>query len=225
MLPIRDTERNEKFPIATLTIIIINILVFVKQISLPYNEAMEMVYKYAFIPSRFINGITNIESYIPLFTSMFMHGDLLHIISNMWSLWLFGDNVEDKMGAFRFVVFYILTGLIAGFAHFISNPMSNIPTVGASGAIAGVMGAYFLMFPYSRIVTLVPFIIFYRTIRIPAPFFLFIWFISQLRSGIMHGIAGTVGGVAWWAHIFGFLAGMILYKKFLKKNKNTRSWY
>ena len=142
---------------------------------------------------------------------MFMHGDILHILSNMWSLWLFGDNVEDRMGSFRFFVFYILTGLIAGFAHFISNPMSNVPTVGASGAIAGVMGAYFMMFPHSKIVTLVPFIPFF--IRVPAQIFLFIWFISQLRSGLY----GVVGGVAWWAHIFGFLAGILLYRKFTKE--------
>ena len=219
MLPIKDTEPNEKFPVATITIIALNIMVFIKQVTLPYNEAMEMVYKYAFIPSRFLGGIFHIESYIPLFTSMFMHGDLIHIISNMWSLWLFGDNVEDRMGSFRFVLFYILTGLIAGFAHFIAGPTSNIPTVGASGAIAGVMGAYFLMFPHSKIVTLVPFILFYRRILIPAPVFLFIWFIGQIRSGIMSVGYGTIGGVAWWAHIFGFLSGAFLCRKFLRKKQ------
>ncbi|WP_042681208.1 rhomboid family intramembrane serine protease [Anaerosalibacter massiliensis] len=216
MLPLRDTIPSRKIPIATWLIIIINILVFFHQITLPHDDALYMVYEYSFIPLRFVRGIYNPKSYIPLFTSMFMHGNLLHLISNMWSLWLFGDNVEDNMGAFRFIVFYILTGLIAGFAHFISNPMSNIPTVGASGAIAGVMGAYFLMFPHSRIVTLVPFIPFF--IRVPAPIFLFIWFVSQLRSGLMSGVYGKViGGVAWWAHIFGFLGGVFLYKKFIKK--------
>jgi membrane associated rhomboid family serine protease len=149
------------------------------------------------------------------FTSMFMHGDILHILSNMWSLWLFGDNVEDYMGTFHFILFYILTGLIAGFAHFVFNPISDLPTVGASGAIAGVMGAYFIMVPHSRIITLVPFFPFF--IRVPSQIFLFIWFIIQLRSGIMSGICGTVGGVAWWAHIFGFLAGVMLYKKFKKE--------
>lgn len=222
MLPLRDTEPSQKFPIATISIIALNIIVFVNQVTLPYDEALNMIYKYAFIPSRFINGLGNIESYIPLFTSMFMHGDIVHIVSNMWSLWLFGDNVEDRMGAFRFVIFYILTGLIAGFAHFIFNPMSNLPTVGASGAIAGVMGAYFIMFPHSKIVTLVPFILFYRRFLIPAPIFLLIWFISQLRSVIMSGAYGTIGGVAWWAHIFGFLSGLLLYKKFINKGKGRR---
>ncbi len=211
MLPLRDTEASRKVPIATMSIIVLNIIVFVKQWTLPYDESLYMIYEYAFIPSKFINGLNNIESYIPLFTSMFMHGDILHILSNMWSLWLFGDNVEDRMGSFRFFVFYILTGLIAGFAHFISSPLSNVPTVGASGAIAGVMGAYFMMFPHSKIVTLVPFIPFF--IRVPAQIFLFIWFISQLRSGLY----GAVSGVAWWAHIFGFLAGILLYRKFTKE--------
>ncbi|HSH34634.1 rhomboid family intramembrane serine protease [Schnuerera sp.] len=211
MFPLRDTASRRRIPIATLFIIAINVMVFVNQLSMSYDGFIEMIYKYAFIPSQFVNGLTQIESYIPLFTSMFIHGDMLHIISNMWSLWLFGDNVEERMGFFGFIAFYILTGLIAGFAHFVSNPMSNIPTVGASGAIAGIMGAYFIMFPHARIVTLVPFIPFF--IRVPAPIFLFIWFISQLRSGIY----GMAGGVAWWAHIFGFLAGILLYKRFLKK--------
>lgn len=211
MLPLRDTASRRRVPIATLSIIAINVIVFVNQLSMPYDGVIEMLYKYAFIPSRFVDGLTQIESYIPLFTSMFIHGDMMHIISNMWSLWLFGDNVEERMGFFGFIVFYLLTGLIAGFAHFVSNPMSDIPTVGASGAIAGVMGAYFIMFPHARIVTLVPFIPF--VIRVPAQIFLFIWFISQLRSGIY----GMAGGVAWWAHIFGFLAGVFLYKRFLKK--------
>ncbi|MBW4829606.1 MAG: rhomboid family intramembrane serine protease [Clostridiaceae bacterium] len=212
MLPLRDTIQSRRISIATWLIIIINVLVFFHQITLPDDEALNMIYEYAFIPSRFVRGIFNPRSYIPLFTSMFMHGSFLHLISNMWSLWLFGDNVEDNMGPFRFILFYILTGLIAGFAHFISSPMSNIPTVGASGAIAGIMGAYFMMFPHSRIVTLIPIIPFF--IRVPAPIFLFIWFVAQLRSGI-HGNA--IGGVAWWAHIFGFLGGVFLYKKFIKK--------
>ena len=219
MLPIKDTEPSEKFPIATIAIIVLNIMIFIKQITLPYNEAMEMVYNYAFIPSRFLEGIFRPSSYIPLFTSMFMHGDFLHILSNMWSLWLFGDNVEDKMGAFRFVLFYILTGLIAGFAHFIAGPTSTIPTVGASGAIAGVMGAYFLMFPHSKIVTLIPFILFYRRFLVPAPVFLLIWFLGQVRSGIMSVGYGTVGGVAWWAHIFGFLSGSYFCRRFVKKRR------
>ncbi|WP_077369259.1 rhomboid family intramembrane serine protease [Anaerosalibacter sp. Marseille-P3206] len=210
MLPLRDTATSRRIPVATITIIAINIVVFANRLTLPYDEALEEIYKYAFIPSRFKDGFIHIESYIPLFTSMFMHGDIFHIVSNMWSLWLFGDNVEDHMGSFNFFIFYILTGLIAGLAHFVFNPMSNVPTVGASGAIAGVMGAYFMMCPNSKIVTLVPFIPFF--IRVPAQIFLFIWFISQLRSGIN----GITAGVAWWAHIFGFLAGLLLYKKFIK---------
>jgi membrane associated rhomboid family serine protease len=217
MLPLRDSAKSRKVPVATLFIIFMNFVVFINQSMLPRDEALNVIYKYAFIPSRFAKGLNHLESYIPLFTSMFMHGDIVHIVSNMWSLWLFGDNVEDYMGPFRFFAFYILTGLIAGFAHFIFNPMSDLPTVGASGAIAGVMGAYFIMFPHSRIITLIPFIPFF--IRVPAPIFLFIWFISQLRSGLMSGICGNIGGVAWWAHIFGFLAGVFFYKKFIKERE------
>lgn len=215
MIPLRDTAKSKKVPVATLFIIAVNVIVFINQATMPYDESLSMIYKYAFIPSRFLKGMNHIESYIPLFTSMFMHGNILHILSNMWSLWLFGDNVEDYMGAFRFVIFYILTGLIAGFAHFVFNPMSDLPTVGASGAIAGVMGAYFIMVPHSRIITLIPFFPFF--IRVPSQIFLLIWFITQVRSGIMSGIFGIVGGVAWWAHIFGFLGGMILYKEFKRE--------
>lgn len=215
MLPLRDTAASRRVPIATLFIIAVNVMVFFSQATLPYDEAINFIYRYAFIPLKFITGLGSIEAFAPMFTSMFLHGNLFHLISNMWSLWLFGDNVEDHMGPFRFFIFYVLTGLIAGFAHFIFNSTSILPTVGASGAIAGVMGAYFIMFPHSKIITLVPFFPFF--IRLPAPIFLFLWFISQLRSGIMSGIYGKVlGGVAWWAHIFGFLAGIFLYRKFLR---------
>lgn len=216
MIPLRDTIPSRRVPVATIMIIIINIMVFFNQILLPYDEAMDMIYRYAFIPTRFVDGLLNIESYIPLLSSMFLHGSFIHILSNMWIMWLFGDNVEDKMGFFRFILFYLLSGLIAGFAHFVFNPLSNMPTVGASGAIAGVMGAYFLMFPHSKILTLIPFIPFF--IRVPAPIFLFIWFIGQLHSGVV----GVVEGVAWWAHIFGFLAGILLHKKFIKARNYRR---
>ncbi len=212
MFPIRDTIPSRNISIATILIIVINVMVFFHQVLLPNDQALSMIYQYSFIPSRLVTELNNPKAYIPLFTSMFIHGNLLHLISNMWSLWLFGDNVEDNMGFFRFIIFYIFTGLIAILAHFFSNPMSDVPTVGASGAIAGVMGAYFIMFPYSRIVTLVPFIPFF--VRVPAPIFLIIWFIIQLRSGLMSGITGNViGGVAWWAHIFGFLGGVYIAKK------------
>jgi membrane associated rhomboid family serine protease len=218
MIPLRDTAASRRIPIATLSIIIVNIIIFFNQITLPSDQALNMILAYSFIPSRLLEGLNDPKSYIPLFTSMFLHGNFSHLISNMWSLWLFGDNVEDRMGPIRFSIFYILTGLIAGFAHFIFNPFLNVPTVGASGAIAGVMGAYFLMFPHSRIITLIPFFPF--IIRVPAPIFLFIWFLTQLNSGIMSGIYGrTIGGVAWWAHIFGFIAGAVLYKKFVYNKK------
>ncbi|GAQ25468.1 rhomboid family intramembrane serine protease [Tepidanaerobacter syntrophicus] len=218
MFPLRDTASSRRVPIATLSLIIINTVIFLNQLIMPPDEALKMVLTYSFIPARLLAGWKDPMSYIPLFTSMFLHGNFSHLISNMWSLWLFGDNVEDYMGPIRFLIFYVLTGLIAGIAHFAFNPLLTVPTVGASGAIAGVMGAYFMMFPFARIITLIPFFPF--IIRVPASIFLLIWFITQVNSGIMSGISGNViGGVAWWAHIFGFIAGALLYKKFVRKKK------
>jgi membrane associated rhomboid family serine protease len=224
MIPLRDTIPSKHTPIMTWAIIIINAIVFLYQSSLPDRQALAIVYQYAFIPARLAESLNNPAAYIPLFTSMFMHGNWMHIISNMWSLWLFGDNVEDKMGAMRFFIFYILCGLIAGLAHFLSGPNSTVPTLGASGAIAGVMGAYFVLFPHSRIITLIPFIIPFF-IYVPSAVFLFVWFISQLYSGIIEGIASrAVGGVAWWAHIFGFLGGVLLYRIFIRRKNSYPIW-
>jgi membrane associated rhomboid family serine protease len=141
---------------------------------------------------------------------MFLHGGWMHIIGNMWSLWIFGDNVEDRMGRTGFLCFYLLSGLTAGVLHIAFNPSSRIPTVGASGAIAGVMGAYLLLFPHARVLTLVPIFIFIQTIELPAVFFLGFWFLTNLLSGIGSLAAHTgAGGVAWWAHIGGFLVGLL----------------
>jgi len=224
MIPLRDTIPSKHFPIAMWTIIAINAIVFFYQSILPDKQVLALVYQYAFIPARLADNSNNPAAYIPLFTSMFMHGNWMHIISNMWSLWLFGDNVEDRMGPTRFFIFYILCGLIAGFAHFFSSPFSTIPTLGASGAIAGVMGAYFLLFPHSRIITLVIYIIPFF-IYVPSVIYLFIWFISQLFSGVIEGIAGqNLGGVAWWAHVFGFIGGALLYRFFLRKKNSYSRW-
>lgn len=215
---------------ATWLIIIANILIFLYESSLPDKALAELIHRYSFIPSRFLDslshqGILAPETYIPIFSSMFLHGSWMHVISNMWSLWLFGDNVEDRMGSMRFIIFYIICGLIAAFSHFLSNPMSTVPTVGASGAIAGIMGAYFVLFPHARIITLILVLVFPLFIRIPAVIFLFIWFISQLYSGIVQYIAGSaVGGIAWWAHIFGFLGGMWLYRFFIKRKNYRYFW-
>jgi membrane associated rhomboid family serine protease len=150
-------------------------------------------------------------NYITLLSSMFMHGGWMHIIGNMWSLWIFGDNVEDRMGRGGFLLFYLLSGLAAGAVHIVTNPGSTVPTVGASGAIAGVMGAYLLLFPHSSVVTMVPVFFFLQVIEVPAILFLGFWFLSQLFSGTLAlAVAGTqAGGVAWWAHIGGFVVGFL----------------
>jgi len=224
MLPIRDNIPSWHTPIATKALIVVNVLSFISQWAMPDKEFAEFVYRYGFIPVRFLNsimefGILHTDSYLPMLTSMFLHGNWVHLISNMWMLWLFGDNVEDIMGFARFLIFYILCCLISGFTHFLFNPVSSVPTVGASGAIAGVMGAYLILFPHSRIVTLVPVFIFLPMfIHVPAFIFLIIWFLSQLYSGVTQWVGGgNVGGIAWWAHISGFLAGMFLHKYFAKR--------
>jgi len=153
---------------------------------------------------------------MPFFTSMFLHAGWLHLVGNMWFLWIFADNVEDILGHFNFLIFYIACGLAASFAHFIVNLNSAVPAVGASGAIAGVLGAYIVMFPRARVLTLVPIFIFLEVVEIPAFVFLGIWFIYQFFLGMMS--VGSYGaGVAFWAHIGGFIAGVLLLNIFLKK--------
>jgi membrane associated rhomboid family serine protease len=150
-------------------------------------------------------------NYFTLLSSMFLHGGWMHIIGNMWSLWIFGDNVEDRMGRGGFLLFYLLSGLAAGAVHVVTNPASRVPTVGASGAIAGVMGAYLLLFPHASVVTMVPIFFFLQVVEIPAVFFLGFWFLSQLFSGTLSLAAAgpQAAGVAWWAHIGGFVVGFL----------------
>ncbi|NLO83536.1 MAG: rhomboid family intramembrane serine protease [Clostridiales bacterium] len=224
MIPIRDNIPSRRTPYATLTLIVVNVLLFVNQWLLPDREFAEMVYQYGFVPVRFLRSLIELrifetQTYLPMLSSMFLHGNWVHLISNMWMLWLFGDNVEDLMGYARFVIFYILCGLIAGFTHFLFNPASSVPTVGASGAIAGVMGAYFVMFPHSKIATLVPVFVFLPMfIHVPAFIYLIIWFISQLLSGVTQWVGGSsVGGIAWWAHISGFIAGVLMHRYFVRR--------
>lgn len=221
MIPLRDTVRSRNKPIATYIIITINVLVFLYQFNVPREVVGEMTFNYGFIPIRFIQNLFNPFAYIPLITNIFLHGSLIHLLGNMWSLWIFGDNIEDKMGPIRFTIFYLLTGVIATIFHMLSDVNSYVPVIGASGAIAGVMGAYFLMFKNSRVLTIIPFFPFF--FPIPAQIFLIIWFLTQLTSGISSGIAGMSQNIAWWAHIFGFLGGVFLHKIFIKRNYPNRS--
>ncbi len=204
MIPLRDTQPSYSPPIATIAIISLNVLIFLYQLSLSPYETNYFIAHYGLIPDRF--------HYSATVTSMFVHGGWLHIIGNMWFLWIFGDNVEDVLGHWKFAIFYLLCGITAAFVHAYLNADSRVPTVGASGAIAGVMGAYLVKFPHSRIVTLLPIVIFFTTIEVPAYFMLIYWFVIQVFSGV--GSIGysnlSRGGVAWFAHVGGFLAGIIL---------------
>ncbi|AAM23684.1 membrane associated rhomboid family serine protease [Caldanaerobacter subterraneus subsp. tengcongensis MB4] len=224
MFPIRDNIPSRRPPVITLSLIIINSLIFFTLSSASYSTFAEFVYKYGLIPAKItkliISGVPLSGSNLyPFITSMFLHGNTFHLISNMWILWLFGDNVEDRMGHIRFLIFYLLSGVIAGVFHLVFNPISPVPVVGASGAIAGIMGAYFVLFPSARIITLVPsFFLVPVFLPIPAVVYLFLWFLTQLYSGMVYSVIGgtTVGGIAWWAHIGGFISGVLLNRFFLR---------
>jgi membrane associated rhomboid family serine protease len=157
---------------------------------------------------------------------MFLHGGWMHFLGNMWTLYLFGDNVEDRMGPVRYLVFYLLSGLAAGLTHYLTDPGGTVPTIGASGAIAGVLGAYCLLFPLARVITLVPVFFFPFIFEVPAVFYLGIWFVSQLYSGTLALMSPQYyEGVAWWAHVGGFVAGMVLLPLFKKSREEYRHYY
>lgn len=222
MIPLRDTQPSYSPPIVTVIIISLNILLFLFQISLDAYERNFFIASYGIIPDRL--------HYSSILTSMFLHGGWMHLIGNMWFLWIFGDNVEDVLGHGKFAMFYLLCGIAAAMVHILLNADSRVPTIGASGAIAGVMGAYLVKYPHSKIVTLVPIFVFLTTVEVPAVFMLIYWFAIQIFSGV--GSIGysnvSKGGVAWFAHIGGFLAGMLLVyllgSKERFRNRRDYSW-
>lgn len=204
IFPIGDTQVEGGYkPYVSYTFIVINILVFLYEAILG-PEINNFILTYGSIPVEITSG----EDYFTLFTSMFLHGGWMHLIGNMLFLWVFADNIEAKIGSTRFLLFYLIGGLAASLAHIITDPSSQIPSVGASGAIAAVMGAYLVMFPKSKIKMLV--IVFFRSFEIPAFLFLGFWIGQQLISGFGSlAEAGDTGGVAWWAHIGGFVVGLV----------------
>jgi membrane associated rhomboid family serine protease len=203
MIPLRDTIPSGRVPIFTYLIIAANVVVFVYEASLSDRQAAALIMHWGLSPVHFRFG--------NLVTSMFLHGGLLHLLGNMLFLYIFGDNVEDRLGHLRYLVFYLLCGVAAGAAQAFSSPDSSVPMVGASGAIAGVLGAYLLFFPGARVVTLVPIFFFLQVLEIPAVFFLGLWFLGQFLLGVSSlGTHAAAGGVAFWAHIGGFVAGMVL---------------
>jgi membrane associated rhomboid family serine protease len=222
MFPLRDDNPTNIFPVLTISLIAINVLVFMYQLSLPPKALEVMVYQYGAIPAVIFGSqhlpasIVAIPAWASLFTSMFLHGGFMHLLGNMLYLWIFGNNIEEAMGRIRFIIFYLVTGLAASYAHALSNPNSIVPSIGASGAISGVLGAYILLYPRARILTLIFLGFFIRLMYIPAGVVLGIWFVLQLLSGSMSG--QNDGGVAFWAHVGGFLAGMLLVPLFKRRD-------
>jgi membrane associated rhomboid family serine protease len=216
MIPLRDTIPATARPVVTYAIISVNVLVYLLQMAQgPLLE--RFIYLYGLVPARyFVPQIADYfsagEQAFALISFMFLHGGFWHLLGNMWSLFIFGDNVEDRLGPLRYAAFYVLCGLASGLSHLLIHRYSNIPTIGASGAIAGVMGAYFILFPRARVLTLIPILFIPYFIEIPSYFFLGIWFVMQFLNAA--GSGGTAGGVAWWAHIGGFVFGMLALKIF-----------
>jgi membrane associated rhomboid family serine protease len=221
MFPLRDSVPKYQAPIAVYGIIVLNALVFLYQNGLDRYTAIEFAYTFGFVPAAFFGGgaFPNgqpLGEWWPLITSAFLHGGWLHIILNMWTLFIFGSTLESRMGAVPFLIFYLICAVASTYAHGYFNPFSNAPVIGASGAIAGVIGAYALRFPTARITLLVPIIIIPFIFSVPALAYAAIWFGIQLLQGTWDAMMPSMGGgIAWWAHIGGFLTGMILLPIFL----------
>ena len=224
MIPLKDKNPSHSFPFVNYLLIAANVIVFFYELSLgPGLDAFFV--KYGLVPSRYFDAVANhtqlISRYVPFFTSMFIHGGWLHIIGNMWFLFIFGDNVEDKLGHKRYLAFYLLSGLAAGGLQTYLSANSSIPTIGASGAISGVLGAYLVMFPRARIVTLIPIFFIFDIIDISAILFIGFWFLIQFFSGMQSVSHGLSGGIAWWAHVGGFIAGILMVPIFGRRRYAT----
>ena len=200
MFPVSDVIPSRTVPVVTVGLIVLNSLVFLYQVTLPAPLLEAFVAHYALIPADF--------SWPSVFTSMFLHGGWMHVIGNMLYLWIFGDNVEDRLGHVPFLIFYLASGCAAAMLQLVINPFTTVPMIGASGAIAGVMGAYFVLYPESRVLTAIFLFFFFDLVEIPAIFFLGIWFVMQVLNGVGSlGVASAGGGTAFWAHIGGFVVG------------------
>ncbi len=217
MIPIRDLNPHRSFPVVNLSIVLICSLVWFYEVSLSDEGLNLFMYHYGLVP------VNLFERPQTVLTHMFLHGSWLHIIGNMWFLWVFGDNVEDRLGRLRYLVFYILSGLGAAIIQMLVSFVfggANIPMVGASGAISGVLGAYLWMFPHARILALVPIFFFLTFMELPAVFFIGLWILIQVINGLITLPLSGVGGVAWFAHIGGFVVGYLLAKRLYR-----RRWY
>ena len=224
VFPLYDTIPSRKRPYVLYALIILNAAIFLYELSLNDHQLLKLLYFYGLLPARYTVQRIREEmgfSLIPWITHMFLHGGWAHILGNMWFLWIFGDNVEDVMGHWKFAAFYITGGIFAALLNFLFMPFSQVPMIGASGAISAVMGAYFILFPHSRIVSLVFFFFFFTIIEIPALVYLFFWFLMQVFNGMINTFL-PVSNVAWWAHAGGFLYGLLAAKHF--RNKYYAYW-
>lgn len=230
MIPIRDNIPSRRTPYVNYIIIGINVAVFIMELNVQ-RYLPQFFMHFGIVPIRYsvshiAERYTFMEQVIPFFSSMFLHGGWLHLIGNMWTLYIFGDNVEDVLGHGKYLVFYIICGLAAGLFHLITNWTSQIPTVGASGAIAGIMGAYFMLYPHARVLVIVPIFLFMQLIEIPAFVFLGFWFFIQFFNGALSiRSAQMYGGVAWWAHIGGFIVGLYLINILLNRRRRRYRVY
>jgi membrane associated rhomboid family serine protease len=239
LIPLRDDVPSRTFPIVNLALIALNVVAFVMELGMG-QKLDRFFYQAAVIPVLYTGpdrSLGPVEAIVTTLNpdlggrvvlSMFLHGGWLHIAGNMLYLWIFGDNVEDRMGHLRYLIFYLLCGWSASYAHIWSAPGSKVPSIGASGAIAGVLGAYITLFPHARVVTLLPLGLFTQVVAIPAVFFLAFWFLQQFLAGALTLAASSAqtGGVAWWAHIGGFAAGFVLVGVFARRRPRGRDdWW
>ncbi len=222
MIPIQDSTPRRCPPIMTWTLIAANLVIFILETQLPKPLLEYLFYLFGIVPAQYThmvwngNIVHNAALLWPFFTCMFLHGGWIHVLANMWTLWIFGDNVEDEMGPFKFLIFYLLSGIAASLIQIFTNPLSTMPTIGASGAIAGVMGAYYILFPRAKIVLMVPLFFIPFFFEVPAVFYLAIWFLEQFFSGTLSLAASAQeSNIAWWAHVGGFAFGMFLHRLFL----------
>ncbi|MDI1276952.1 MULTISPECIES: rhomboid family intramembrane serine protease [Methylobacter] len=221
MIPIRDTAPCHSRPLVTWGIMAICIVVFVTMKLMPDPLSLRLLNLYGMVPIRYTNPYYGLpfDGYLSFLTSLFLHGNWPHLIMNMWFLWIFGDNVEDRMGRLPFLIFYLACGLLATFLQWLFDPNLAIPVVGASGAIAGVLAAYFFLYPLERVVVWIPILFLPIVIHVPAVAFLGLWVLIQLHSATTAMLFGGVAvDVAWWAHLGGFIAGSVLYRLFLRKD-------
>ena len=234
MIPIRDDAPRYATPYVTYFLVGLNIVVFLFELMLPRSAREQFMFLYGMVPAKITAlavGMPEVSAeaaLTPILTSMFLHASFLHILFNMWFLWIFGDNIEDYLGHFRYLILYLLSGFGAAAAHIAFNLGSTVPSVGASGAIAGVMGAYIVLYPSARVLTLLPLFVFFTFVWLPAWLVLGYWFIVQFLSGAATSIVPshqTSGGVAFWAHVGGFVCGMLLIKLFPNRPRRHRFGY